>query len=262
MKKKIGFGLIILLIAIQFVRTDGELTTVEKSADFIVQTNAPEDIQNLLKTSCYDCHSNFTNTPWYGQIAPVSWYINDHINEAREELNFSAWGTYELKRKKHKLEECWEEIEKGKMPLDDYLKLHNEAKLSEEEEEKLITWFKSIDLNPSKKEETLHLNNGEKWVANPETTQGINRMLEIVAAQNDAQNFSLYEEMGKSLNLEMKTIFNQCTMKGEAHDQLHLYLIPLVKQFRALENAENKEDAASKIGVITAHLNNYKTYFH
>ncbi len=144
MKKKIGLGIIIVLIAIQFIRTEGEQTSFNELDDLIAQTKAPEEIQNILRTSCYDCHSNFTNTPWYGEIAPVSWYINDHVNEGKEELNFSAWGTYSLKRKKHKLEECWEEIEKGKMPLEDYIDMHEEAKLSEKDQEKLISWFQSI----------------------------------------------------------------------------------------------------------------------
>ncbi len=147
MRKKIGFGLILVFIIIQFIRTENKIIQFDDLDDFIVQTEAPEGIQAILKASCYDCHSNFTQTPWYGEIAPISWYINDHINEGREELNFSAWGTYKLKRKKHKLEESWEEIEKGKMPLEDYLNMHQEAKLSEKDQETLITWFKSIDLN-------------------------------------------------------------------------------------------------------------------
>jgi hypothetical protein len=261
MKKKIGFGVFIVLIAIQLIRTEGELTPFEESDDFIAQTNAPEEIQILLKTSCYDCHSNFTKTPWYGQIAPVSWYINDHVNEGREELNFNAWGTYNLKKKKHKLEECWEEIEKEKMPLADYLKIHQEAKLSKEDQKKLISWLKSLDLNPPKEEKTLSLNDGKKWIPNQETTDGVTRMLAIVSSKVEAENLTSYAEMGKRLNLEMKTIFTQCTMKGEGHNQLHLFLIPLVKQFRALENAENEDEAIAKITSITTHLNGYSNYF-
>lgn len=146
MKKKIGYGLLIIMIGIQFVRTSGDIIEYNQSYDFLIQTNAPDEIKAIIKTSCYDCHSNLTNTPWYGEIAPISWYINDHINEGQEELNFSAWGTYQLTKKKHKLEECWEEVEKGAMPLDGYLKLHSEAKLSEDNQKQLIAWFKSIKL--------------------------------------------------------------------------------------------------------------------
>jgi len=148
MKKKISFGLIIVFIAIQFIETAHKTTPLDGSSDFIAQTKAPEAIQKILKTSCYDCHSNFTNTPWYGHIAPVSWYINHHINEGREELNFSAWGSYQLKRKKYKIAECWEEIEKGKMPLKNYLVVHKAAKISKENKKTLVAWLKSIDLTP------------------------------------------------------------------------------------------------------------------
>ena len=154
MKKKIGYILLIIIIGIQFIRTDKAIIEYQTSDDFLIQTNAPENIQSLIKNSCYDCHSNSTTNPWYGEIAPVSWYINDHINEGKEELNFSAWGTYKLKRQKHKLEESWEEIEKEKMPLEDYIKLHGDASFSEEEKIQLIEWLKSIDLDP-KKENTL-----------------------------------------------------------------------------------------------------------
>ncbi|MDG1477013.1 MAG: heme-binding domain-containing protein [Vicingaceae bacterium] len=260
MKKKIGFGIILLLVGIQLIRTNDAVTAYEASEDFIVQSGAPEDIQNILKTSCYDCHSNFTNIPWYGEIAPVSWYINDHINEGREELNFSVWGTYPLKKKKHKLEECWEEIEKGKMPLEDYLNMHTEAKLSEEDQNKLIEWLKSINLDPPAEKE-LRLDDGKKWVINPETTSGIENMLALTTIDSSSTTLEVYAEIGKNLNLEMKKIFSECTMKGEAHNQLHLYLIPLVKQFRVLEEAEKIEIAAEQNNKIIAHLNTYNVFF-
>ena len=261
MKKKIGFGIILLLVGIQLIRTSSNITTYETSEDFLVQTNAPEDIQTILKTSCYDCHSNFTNIPWYGEIAPVSWYINDHINEGKEELNFSAWGRYPLKKKKHKLEECWEELEKGKMPLEDYLNMHAEAKLSEGDQAKLISWLKSIDLDPPTEENELRLNDGKKWVTNPETTSGIKNMLTLTNIDSNSATLKVYAKTGQDLNSEMKKIFSECTMKGEAHNQLHLYLIPLVKQFRSLEEAETIEIAAEQNKKIIAHLNTYNVFF-
>jgi hypothetical protein len=218
MIKKIGFGLSILFVIIQLIRTEHEITPFKDSYDFVLQTNPPEDIQKILKTSCYACHSNHTKSEWYSQIAPISWYINDHINEARGELNFSAWGTCDLKKKKHKLEECWEEIEKGKMPLDDYFKIHKEVKLSEEDQKKLVTWLKALDLNPPQKENVLTLNNGAQWIPNIETTEGVNRILKLVSSQIDAEDLTLYSEIGKTLNLEMKTVFAQCTMQGKGHD--------------------------------------------
>lgn len=143
MIKKIAIGCIILLVIIQFIRIDKTNPEVVIENDFIVQTNPPEHIQTILKTSCYDCHSNESTYPWYTNVAPISWWVKQHINEAREELNFSEWGTFKEKRKKHKLEEGAEMIEESEMPLPSYLISHSEAKLTTEQKNELIAWFKA-----------------------------------------------------------------------------------------------------------------------
>ena len=141
MVKQIAIGFIALLVIIQFIRIDKTNPAVVIENDFIVQTNPPEHIQTILKTSCYDCHSNESTYPWYTNVAPISWWVKQHINEAREELNFSEWGTFNAKRQKHKLEECFEMIQEGEMPLPSYLIVHSEAKLTTKNE--LVAWFKA-----------------------------------------------------------------------------------------------------------------------
>lgn len=143
MIKKIAIGFIVLLVIIQFFRIDKTNPTIIQENDFISITNPPENIKNLLKTSCYDCHSNESTYPWYTNVAPISWWVKQHINEAREELNFSEWGTFTEKRKKHKLEEVYEEVEEGEMPLKSYLIAHSEAKLTTEQKNELVAWFKA-----------------------------------------------------------------------------------------------------------------------
>ena len=142
--------------------------------DFIAQSNPPAEVESILRNACYDCHSFETTYPWYSNIAPVSWWVADHIEHGREHLNFSVWRRYELKRKKHKIEECWEEVEKGEMPLEDYLYTHDDAVLSDEEKSLLIEWFKSLYAESeeaiSTEEKPVQLNNGQKWKANIETT--------------------------------------------------------------------------------------------
>ena len=109
-------------------------------------TSANSEITNTLKIACYDCHSNQSAYPWYTNIAPVSWWVKNHINEGSHHLNFSEWGTYSEKRKKHKLEECIEMVEEGEMPIDSYLWTHSDAKLTKEEKEALISWVnKAMD---------------------------------------------------------------------------------------------------------------------
>lgn len=87
----------------------------------------------LAVRACYDCHSNETHWPWYSNIAPLSWLVQDHVDEGREHLNFSEWD----RPQKH-AEEAAEEVEEGEMPLFGYVLLHSSAKLTDTEREALI----------------------------------------------------------------------------------------------------------------------------
>lgn len=263
MKKKIVYGLLAILIIIQFFRIDKTNPPINLADDFITITNPPEEITVMLKSACYDCHSHESKYPWYSNIAPVSWWVKHHIDEAREELNFSKWSTFTEKRKDHKFEEMEEEVEEGEMPLKPYPLTHPEAKLSAEQKTQLINWFKATRKAAKEKKtmKTLHLNNGEKWLTNPETSEGIERMLTIINNNMSENDLSQYVTMGKSLNTEMKTIFTECTMQGEGHDQLHLFLIPLVKQFRGLEEASSEDEAELVQKDILKYLNKYSDYF-
>ena len=103
MKKKILIGLVIVFVIIQFFRIDKTNPTINKADDFISITNPPLEIASMLKASCYDCHSNETKYPWYSSISPVSWWVKHHVDEGRDELNFSKWSTFSEKKKDHKL---------------------------------------------------------------------------------------------------------------------------------------------------------------
>ncbi|MCB0126541.1 MAG: heme-binding domain-containing protein, partial [Caldilineaceae bacterium] len=96
-----------------------------------VQWNSPET-RAIAQRACYDCHSNETVWPWYSYVAPVSLRVADHVAEGREHLNFSEWD-----RANEGLEEILETINKGEMPLSDYLLMHPEAKLTAEEQRAL-----------------------------------------------------------------------------------------------------------------------------
>ncbi|MBL4669126.1 MAG: heme-binding domain-containing protein [Flavobacteriales bacterium] len=258
MKKKILYGLLIIFVIIQFFRINKTNPPVNSADDFIKMTNPPQEISVMLKTSCYDCHSNESTYPWYSNIAPVSWWLKHHIDEAREELNFSKWSTYNLKRQDHKLEEMLEEVEKGEMPLKPYPLTHPEAQLTPKQKKELKLWFKKVraDINKPQEKEELQLNNGEKWITNTETNVGIKNFIAIINNQN--LDFS---NKGENLNTEMKRIFAECTMQGEAHNQLHLYLLPMVKMFRELKESETYSGAILKQTEIKQHLASYETYF-
>lgn len=143
--KWVLLGLFAALVAIQFIRIDKTNPPVNAGEDFMAMASPPADVAKLLKDACYDCHSHETKYPWYTNVAPVSWWIGHHIEEARGHLNFSAWKTYDAEKKAHKAEECAEELEKGLMPLKPYVRMHAEARLSGEQRERLISWFKSVE---------------------------------------------------------------------------------------------------------------------
>jgi hypothetical protein len=96
---------------------------------------APPEVQAILDRSCADCHSHETRWPWYAYVAPVSWLVAYDTHEARENLNFSTWGSYSPKRQRNKTNEIWEKVEEGEMPLWIYLLAHPEAKLSDADRE-------------------------------------------------------------------------------------------------------------------------------
>lgn len=139
--KKVLVGLLVVLVLIQFIRIDKTNPEADPSLDIITMLQPPDDLVQIMKVSCYDCHSHHTTYPWYTNIAPFSFWIKDHINDARRHLNFSEWGTYNEKRAHHKLEECYEMVLDGQMPLPSYTWMHSEAKISDDQRKKLATWY-------------------------------------------------------------------------------------------------------------------------
>jgi len=101
---------------------------------------APADVEAVLRRSCYDCHSHETRWPWYSRVAPVSWWLADHVAEAREDLNFSAWPAFDLEAQQHAFEDIREQVSEGEMPLTSYTLLHPRARLSATDRETLLRW--------------------------------------------------------------------------------------------------------------------------
>ncbi len=138
--KKILLILLVLLLLLQFyprAKKNNELSALND----IVQVHAlPANVQDILKTSCYDCHSNKTSYPWYSYIQPVSWWLNDHIIEAKKELNFSEFASYNLARQYRKLEEIAKEVKENEMPLQSYILIHQYAKLSTRQKLEVTNW--------------------------------------------------------------------------------------------------------------------------
>ena len=137
MRKRIavsGLVLLVALIAIQFVPV--ETSNPPVTGD--VPTSPA--VKAVLRTACYDCHSNETQWPWYSHIAPLSWLLARHVREGRAELNFSTWNQYGTQQQVKKLKEGWQEVAEGEMPPWFYLRVHRDARLSAADRALLRQW--------------------------------------------------------------------------------------------------------------------------
>lgn len=139
--KIIGFVLLIVLVGIQFMPTTRNQSDTVPKTDFMMVNTVPKTIQNKLQVSCYDCHSNNTEYPWYNKIQPVAWILEDHVVHGKEELNFNEWANYSARRKNSKLKSILSQIEDNEMPLYSYTLIHGDAKLSEKEKIEIIKYL-------------------------------------------------------------------------------------------------------------------------
>ncbi len=134
---------IIIVVVIQGFQIDRTNPQSDPAQDFLAQDLEPAKAGSIIKKACFDCHSNYTRYPWYTYINPVGWWIKDHVDHGKHHLNFSEWNALEDKKKKHKLEECVEMLEEKEMPLPSYILMHDEADLSGEDRELLISFFRN-----------------------------------------------------------------------------------------------------------------------
>lgn len=136
--------LFVAFVAIQFIPTTRNQSDKVLETEFTKTFEVPNEIQNILKTSCYDCHSNNTNYPWYNKIQPAAWFMEGHITDGKKELNFSDFGDYSDRRKKSKLKSMISQIKSEEMPLPSYTYIHWDAKLSEQEKKLLEDYFTKL----------------------------------------------------------------------------------------------------------------------
>jgi Haem-binding domain len=133
----IGFGLFVI---IQFIRPAKTNPITDSSRALESHVQVDPKVATILDRSCADCHSNKTRWPWYSQVAPVSWFVIDHVNTGRTELNFSEWGQYSREDQGGKLKQICREVTNGAMPLSSYTPMHAGSELSETDVQVLCDW--------------------------------------------------------------------------------------------------------------------------
>lgn len=142
--KYLGYVLLAGLVIIQFFRPTKNVGGDQQDLDVSTIYKVPDDVKQLLSEACYDCHSNNTRYPWYAEVQPIAWWLDDHIQEGKKELNFNQFADYSLRRQYRKLEEVIDEVKENKMPLESYTWVHGNAKLSVEQRAKITTWAESV----------------------------------------------------------------------------------------------------------------------
>ncbi len=145
--KKLKIILLVLVIGfvgIQFIPANLNQSNETPQEDIIDFYKAPNEVATLLRTSCYDCHSNNTNYQWFNKIKPAFWLMQMHIKDAKKDLNFNEFGSYSKRKQKSKFKSLVSQIEDNEMPLKSYLLMHSKAKLSKQDKDVLIKWFEKV----------------------------------------------------------------------------------------------------------------------
>ena len=142
--KTIGWLLLIALVAIQFFHPTKNIHEGDQPNAISKKFAVTADVQTILDKACMDCHSNNTRYPWYNNIQPVAWWLDDHVKDGKKELNFDEYITKRPRLQYRRMEQTIDLVKKEEMPLPSYTWMHKDAILTEEEKTKLYDWAKLV----------------------------------------------------------------------------------------------------------------------
>jgi hypothetical protein len=141
--KKIILALLVIFIAIQFIQPARNQNGQVMPTDIEKIVVVPANVSGILKTSCYDCHSNITHYPWYSHIQPGAWLMAHHIKTGKAMLNFSQFGDLSNRKQQSKLQGIINQVKDGEMPISSYKLIHTNAVLTPAQKTILINWAAS-----------------------------------------------------------------------------------------------------------------------
>jgi len=133
--------LVVVILVIQFIQPAHNKSKLLLATDFTSVYTVPSDVQTILQTACYDCHSNNTNYPWYSGVQPMAWMMRRHITNGKEGLNFSEFGNYAARRQISKLKAIANQIKDDEMPLSSYKMMHKNARMNAVKKKLLLDWM-------------------------------------------------------------------------------------------------------------------------
>ena len=146
-KKILFIGLIIFLLMQLCQPARNESFELDTNANFTKVYNVPKNVEAILRTSCYDCHSNNTNYPWHSYIQPVRLLMESHIKKGKKDLNFSEFGNYSKRKQANKLDRIIKQIKSNEMPLASYTLIHKKATLTATQKREVIDWINTLENN-------------------------------------------------------------------------------------------------------------------
>lgn len=142
--KFLGYMVLVVLVVIQFFRPEKNQQPIDATKQMASVLPVPQNVQSILAKACNDCHSNNTVYPWYSNIQPIAWWLNDHIVDGKKHLNFDEYAAYRPRRQYHKMEEVIEQVKEGEMPLESYTIIHKNAVLTLSEKVELTSWAQAV----------------------------------------------------------------------------------------------------------------------
>jgi hypothetical protein len=143
MFRKILLVLLALFVLIQFVRP-AKNRSGDSTRAMATLYPIPPDVSKILETSCADCHSNKTEYPWYAEVQPVGWWLNNHITGGKRHFNLDDFTGRRIGWQFKKMDDCIEQLNNDEMPLETYTMIHHNARLSPADKQTLIDWCESV----------------------------------------------------------------------------------------------------------------------
>jgi heme-binding protein len=143
-KRKVFLGVAAVFLLLQFLQPARNNSGDPGHIRFLAAFHVPENVGKILDKSCFDCHSDYTNYPWYTMVQPFGTWMGSHINKGKSELNFDEFVSYSGRRKVSKLKSISASIEDKTMPLPSYNMIHQSAKLSAHEQKIITDWASKV----------------------------------------------------------------------------------------------------------------------
>ena len=144
MVKVISISFLVLFVGLQFFRLEKNLSPTPPKTDLLALHPAPAEVKQMLLVACYDCHSDHTRYPWYAEIQPIAWWLKQHVDDGKRELNLSSFGDWSTKRKADRLDEMITRIADRTMPLPSYTLVHHDAKFTDAQIKQLNDWLEAL----------------------------------------------------------------------------------------------------------------------